>query len=95
MGQPVARQGDTTATGDPIVGGSVPTVHIAGKPAAVVGDVVSGAALVGSVPVGSRTIYVGGRPLVRAGDTASGANPATGAPVTSPIAPGQGTVTGG
>ena len=37
---PAARVGDLTATGDAITGPGVPTVLIAGMPAAVVGDTV-------------------------------------------------------
>lgn len=93
--QPAARQLDTTVSGDTIVGGSVPTVLIGGVPASVAGDVVSGAACVGNVVMGSRTVIVGGRPLVRAGDTAAGTNPASGSPVTTAVAPGQSTVLAG
>jgi uncharacterized Zn-binding protein involved in type VI secretion len=95
MSQPAARQLDPTVSGDTIVGGSVPTVLIAGQPASVAGDFVAGPACVGNISMGSRTVIVGGRPLARTGDPAVGANPASGAPVTTTVGVGQGTVIAG
>ena len=84
---PAARLGDMTITGDPITGPCVPNVLIEGKPAAVLGDLVSGAACAGSITVGSSTVQIGGRPAARMKDQVTGANPASGAPVTTAIAP--------
>ena len=56
MPGPAARVGDTTATGDTITGPGVPTVLIGGMPAAVLGDMVSGAACVGAITLGSFTV---------------------------------------
>jgi uncharacterized Zn-binding protein involved in type VI secretion len=87
MSLPAARVGDMTVTGDAISGPGVPTVLIVGQPAAVVGDLVSGAACVGSVIAGSATVLSGGRPAARLTSQVTGANPASGAPVTTAIGP--------
>lgn len=85
--QPAARVGDTTATGDLITGPGVPTVLVAGQPAACAGDLIAGAACTGAIAQGSATVLIGGRPAARTGDTVTGSNPATGAPVTTAVAP--------
>lgn len=87
MSFPAARVGDLTVTGDAITGPGVPTVLIAGLPAAVVGDMVSGAACVGSIIMGSTTVLIGGRPAARVTSQVTGSNPATGVPVTTAVAP--------
>ncbi|NLF02227.1 MAG: PAAR domain-containing protein [Anaerolineales bacterium] len=87
MGFPAARLGDMTVTGDAITGPGVPTVLIMGQPAAVVGDLVSGAACVGSIVMGSTTVLIMGRPAARTMDPVAGANPVTGVPVSTTIAP--------
>ncbi|UCD18640.1 MAG: PAAR domain-containing protein, partial [Candidatus Zixiibacteriota bacterium] len=56
---PAARVGDMTVTGDPITGPGVPTVLIGNMPASVVGDLVSGAACVGAISMGSTTVLIG------------------------------------
>ena len=48
---PAARVGDTTASGDAITGPGVATVLIANMPASVMGDMVSGAACIGTITV--------------------------------------------
>lgn len=85
---PAARVGDMTATGDAITGPGVPNVLIEGMPASVMGDLVNGAACIGSIVMGSPTVLVGGRPLARVTSNVAGANPATGVPVTTTIAKG-------
>jgi uncharacterized Zn-binding protein involved in type VI secretion len=85
---PAARLGDTTATGDTITGPGVPTVLIEGVPAAVMGDMVSGAACVGAITMGSPTVLIGGRPAARVTSMVTGANPATGVPVSTTIIKG-------
>lgn len=92
MGTPAARLGDVTATGDAITGPGVATVLIAGQPAAVMGDTVSGAACTGAITVGSPTVMIGGRPAARVGSQVTGSNPQTGAPVTTAVAAGAPTV---
>lgn len=82
-----ARVGDLTATGDAVTGPGVATVRIAGQPASVMGDLVAGPACAGSVTAGSPTVTIGGRPAARVGDQVVGTNPASGAPVTTAIAP--------
>ena len=89
MGFPAARLGDQTATGDTITGPGVPTVLIGGVPASVMGDLVSGAACVGAINMGSPTVLIGGRPAARMTSTVSGANPVTGVPVATTIIKGQ------
>jgi len=85
---PAARLGDLTATGDVITGPGVPNVIIEGVPASVAGDMVSGAACIGSVTQGSLTVLISGRPAARVTSLVSGANPATGVPVSTTIAKG-------
>lgn len=84
---PAARVGDMTATGDAITGPGVPTVLIAGQPASVMGDLVSGAACVGSIVMGSPTVLIGGRPAARLTSQVAGANPVTGVPVSTVVGP--------
>ncbi|MCJ7738730.1 MAG: PAAR domain-containing protein [Anaerolineae bacterium] len=83
MSFPAARVGDTTASGDAITGPGVATVLIGGMPASVVGDMVSGAACVGSIAMGSVTVLIGGRPAARITSQVAGANPVTGVPVST------------
>ena len=85
---PAARVGDMTATGDTVTGPGVPNVLIENMPASVMGDMVSGAACVGSVMMGSPTVLIGGRPAARVTSTVVGSNPATGVPVSTTIAKG-------
>ena len=87
MSRPAARLGDLTVTGDPITGPGVATVLIGGRPAAVVGDLVSGSVMAGAISMGSATVLIGGRPAARVGDTATGSNVQSGAPVTTAVAP--------
>lgn len=89
---PAARLGDITATGDAITGPGVPNVLIAGVPASVVGDMVSGAACIGSITQGSPTVLISGRPAARSTSMVAGSNPATGVPVSTTIAMGAPTV---
>jgi uncharacterized Zn-binding protein involved in type VI secretion len=76
-----------TVTGDAITGPGALTVLIAGQPAAVVGDLVSGAACVGSITAGSATVLIAGRPAAHVTSQVSGVNPASGAPVTTTVGP--------
>ncbi len=85
MSFPAARVGDMTATGDAITGPGVPTVLIGGLPASVMGDMVSGAACVGSIVMGSPTVLIGGRPAARSTSNVAGANPASGVPVSTVV----------
>jgi uncharacterized Zn-binding protein involved in type VI secretion len=85
---PAARVGDTTATGDAITGPGVPNVLIAGQPAAVMGDLVAGAACTGSITMGSPSVLIGGRPAARVMSMVTGANPASGVPVSTAVAMG-------
>ncbi len=92
MSFPAARVGDTTATGDAITGPGVPTVLIAGMPASVMGDMVSGAACTGAITMGSPTVLIGGRPAARVTSQVTGVNPVTGVPVSTVVAMGAPTV---
>ena len=76
-----------TVTGDPITGPGVATVLIGGMPASVIGDVVSGATLVGAVTVCTSTVLIGGRPAAVLGDTCAGVNAVSGVPLSSTIGP--------
>ena len=89
---PLARVGDPTGHPGVVTGPGVPTVLIAGQPAAVTGDLHT-CSFPGAVPhpptpiVGSlATILIGGRPAACMGDTAG-----CGAPIVS----GAPTVIGG
>jgi uncharacterized Zn-binding protein involved in type VI secretion len=84
-----ARLTDLTVTGDPIIGPGVPNVLIGGLPASVIGDLVSGVAVVGTIVSGSVTVLIGGRPAARVTSTVTGVNPASGAPVTTNVIKGQ------
>lgn len=87
MGQPAARVGDLTATGDPIMPPGAPAVLIGNLPAARATDLVTGAACSGAIAKGSVTVQILGLPAARVGDSVLGTNPASGAPVTTAIAP--------
>ena len=87
MSVPAARMGDITATGDPITGPGVPNVLIGNQPAAVMGDLVSGAACTGAITLGSVTVMIGGRPAAKVGSQVTGVNPASGVPVTTAVGP--------
>lgn len=84
---PAARVGDMTVTGDPITGPGVMNVLIAGLPAAVVGDLVSGATVIGSITLGSMTVLIGGRPAARLTSQVTGAHAVTGVPLTTAVGP--------
>jgi uncharacterized Zn-binding protein involved in type VI secretion len=85
---PAARLGDLTATGDAITGPGAPTVLIENLPASVVGDMVSGAACVGSITMGSMTVLICGRPAARVTSVVAGNNPITGVPVSTTVMKG-------
>jgi uncharacterized Zn-binding protein involved in type VI secretion len=76
-----------TVTGDPITGPGVATVMIGGMPASVIGDVVTGATLIGAVTVCTSTVLISGRPAACVGDTCVGAHAITGVPLSSPVGP--------
>ena len=85
---PAARMGDTSTHGGTIVGPGVPTVMIAGMPAAVAGDThvcalppISHQPTVSPFPMGSATVMISGRPALRTSDVCiCGAGAAVGAP---------------
>lgn len=67
--------------GGPITGPGVPTVLIAGLPAAVMGDMAVCVGPPDSLVKGSATVLIGGKPAVRMGDsTAHGGTIVLGAP---------------
>jgi uncharacterized Zn-binding protein involved in type VI secretion len=85
---PAARLGDSTGHPGAIAGPGVPTVLVAGAPAAVAGDVhacafppPAGPHPPNPFPMGSTTVLVGGRPALRMGDMSGcGAPIVSGAP---------------
>jgi len=89
---PAARLGDTSVTGDAISGPGVPNILIGSQPVAVMGDMVSGAAYVGSIAMGSPTVLIGNRPAALVTSMVSGANPVTGIPVSTTVGMGCPTV---
>ena len=78
MGQPAARltdmhtcpmtTGPVPQVGGPIIGPGIPTVLIAGLPAAVVGDAATCVAPPDTITKGSATVLIGGKPAARLGD---------------------------
>jgi uncharacterized Zn-binding protein involved in type VI secretion len=85
---PAARLGDVTGHPGTIAGPGVPTVLVAGRPAAVAGDLhacsfppPAGPHPPNPFPMGSATVLIGGRPALRMGDVAGcGAPIVSGAP---------------
>lgn len=83
-----ARVLDTTTHGGTIMGPGIVTVLIAGKPAAVAGDMHVCALppnahqpTASAFPMGSTTVMIGGKPALRTTDTClCGAGAAVGAP---------------
>ncbi|MFK7771546.1 MAG: PAAR domain-containing protein [Saprospiraceae bacterium] len=61
--------GPVPHVGGPIVGPGVPTVLIAGMPAAVIGDICTCVGPPDSIVVGSATVMIGGKPAARMGDS--------------------------
>ncbi|MCY4179417.1 MAG: PAAR domain-containing protein [Litoreibacter sp.] len=67
--------------GGPIIGPGVPTVFIAGMPAAVLGDNCTCVGPPATIVKGSATVMIGGKPAARMGDTTShGGSIVVGAP---------------
>ena len=78
---PLVNPGGSPHVGGPIVGPGVPTVLIAGIPAAVLGDTCVCAGPPDSIVKGSATVMIGGKPAARMGDTtAHGGSIVAGAP---------------
>lgn len=85
---PAARVTDVSTHGGIIIGPGMPTVLIAGMPAAVATDQhvcpippPGHVPTVSPFPMGSATVLIGGKPALRVGDTClCGAAPAVGAP---------------
>ncbi|MET3878653.1 PAAR domain-containing protein [Chitinophaga sp. OAE865] len=73
--------GPVPHVGGPVVGPGVPTVMIAGIPAAVTGDICTCVGPPDTIVKGSATVMIGGRPAARMGDlTAHGGVIVMGAP---------------
>lgn len=73
--------GTVPHVGGPILGPGVPTVLIAGMPAAVIGDMCTCVGPPDSIVLGSATVMIGGKPAARMGDTtAHGGSIVLGAP---------------
>ncbi len=87
MGTPIAVMTAKTATGDTVIGPGSPKVLGNGKPVVSVGASVTGGACVGVAAANPNPkVLVDGKPVLHLTSQASGSNPATGAPVTTPIA---------
>lgn len=87
MSFPAARVGDMTVTGDPITGPGVATVLIGNMPASVVGDLVSGATVIGAITMGSMTVLIQNRPAARVTSLVAGAHAITGVPLSTTVGP--------
>lgn len=61
--------GTVPHVGGPISGSGVPTVLIAGMPAAVIGDMCTCVGPPDSIVAGSGTVMIGGKPAARMGDS--------------------------
>lgn len=73
--------GPVPHVGGPILGPGVPTVMIAGLPAAVLGDMCTCVGPPDTIIIGSPTVMIGGKPAARMGDsTAHGGTIVLGAP---------------
>jgi len=78
---PLVNPGPVPHVGGPIIGPGVPTVLIAGMPAAVVGDSCVCTGPPDTIVKGSGTVMIGGVPAARLGDTtAHGGSIVAGAP---------------
>ena len=87
MGMPIAVMTSQTATGDTVVGPGSPAVLSGGKPVVSMGASVTGAACVGTAAMSPNPqVLVQNKPVLHLTSQATGSNPATGAPVTTPIA---------
>lgn len=84
---PIATLTGTSATGDTVSAPGCPTVLVHGMPVACVGDAVAGAACTGTISSTSHpTMLFMGRPVASITSMVTGVNPATGAPVSTPVA---------
>ena len=83
-GSPAARVGDFAEcpivtpgyppiphVGGPIIGPGVPTVLIAGMPAATLGSLIAEVGPPATIAFGSATVFIGGMPAARLGDLTS------------------------
>ena len=78
---PMTNPGGSPHVGGPVSGPGVPTVLIAGMPAAVLGDMLVCAGPPDTIAMGSSTVLIGGKPAARMGDsTAHGGSIVVGAP---------------
>lgn len=84
----IARVGDITATGDPIIGPGIPSVVIGGSPAAVKDDAVLGPNCIGTITQGSATVFIGGRPAAHVQSPVKGVHPSTNAAVNTVVQTG-------
>ena len=66
---PMVDPGPKPHVGGPITGPGVPTVLIAGMPAAVVGDMATCTGPPDTIIKGSATVMIGGKPAARLGDS--------------------------
>ena len=87
MGMPIAVMTAKTATGDNVVGPGSPMLLSNGKPVVAMGASVTGAACVGAAAASPNPkVLSSNKPVLHLTSQATGSNPATGAPVTTPIA---------
>jgi uncharacterized Zn-binding protein involved in type VI secretion len=66
---PAVNPGPVPHVGGPISGPCVPTVLIAGMPAAVIGDMCVCVGPPDTIAAGSGTVMIGGKPSARLGDS--------------------------
>lgn len=81
---PMLNPGGAPHVGGPIMPAGVPTVLIAGQPAATLGSMCTCSGPPDSIIQGSATVMIGGQPAARMGDsTAHGGTIVQGAPTVS------------
>jgi len=66
---PMVQPGPVPHVGGPVMPAGVPTVLIAGMPAACVGDMCTCTGPPDSIIKGSATVMIGGKPAARMGDS--------------------------
>ena len=65
---PLVNPGPVPHVGGPVVGPGVPSVLIAGMPAAVLGDTCTCVGPPDAIAAGSGSVMIGGKPAARLGD---------------------------
>jgi uncharacterized Zn-binding protein involved in type VI secretion len=92
MATGACRSGDEDSYGDLVTGPCCATVLIDDLPASIVGDIISGQTMLGSVTVGSPSVFYENVAANRIGSTCAGESLELGTPLSSVMATGSTTV---